>query len=187
MYEILMAGSGGEGILSMGQLLAYAAMHEGKEVSWIPSYGPEMRGGTANCSVIISEEEIASPMINYPDILVAMNQESMDKFLPDVKPGGIVFFENKISKALDDKIQKFETEMEMVALSLKKEAKGLGDSRLKNTVVLGAIANKTEVVSFRAIEKSLEKVFIKKGKTIIDENKKALEKGYELVMTAEVR
>lgn len=101
--RIVIAGFGGQGVLSLGQFIAYSAMYEGKEVSWLPSYGPEMRGGTANCSVVVSDAPIASPIIAKCDTLIAMNKPSLDKFIDSVVPGGLVLINSSL---IDDKVHR---------------------------------------------------------------------------------
>ncbi|MEG1924014.1 MAG: 2-oxoacid:acceptor oxidoreductase family protein, partial [Clostridia bacterium] len=102
-FELIAAGFGGQGVLSLGQIVAYSAMFEGKNTTWLPSYGPEMRGGTANCSVVVSDEEVANPMISKPNILVAMNRPSVDKFIDSVAVGGYVFINSSL---IDTKIER---------------------------------------------------------------------------------
>jgi len=132
--ELVIAGFGGQGALSMGQLVAYAAMTEGKEVSWMPSYGPEMRGGTANCTVIISDEEIGSPLVQYSSAVVAMNLPSLDKYEYELKPGGVlVLNQSMVSR---EPVRK---DVLVVRVPGNEIAEELGDRRMTNMVLLGAL------------------------------------------------
>jgi len=125
--EIIIAGFGGQGVLFGGQLLTYAAMDEGKEVTWIPSYGPEMRGGTANCTVVISDEEIGSPMVSNPQAAIVMNLPSLDKYEPLIKPGGVLV----INESMVDR-KPLRKDINVVMVKANDIAEKLGDRRLSN-------------------------------------------------------
>jgi len=152
LEEVIIAGFGGQGLMLMGRLLAYAGMLEGEKVAWMPSYGPEMRGGTANCTVIISPEEIASPVVHYPKSVIAMNGPSLDKF-----------------------------EETVVRVPANDIANKLGNLRVANMVVLGAYVKKSGVVKLETIFKVLEKTLTGPKQKLIDINKEALKQGAELV------
>jgi len=179
LHEIIMAGFGGQGIMAMGQLLAYAAMLEGKEVSWMPSYGPEMRGGTANCTVIVSSEKIGSPIVSNPTASIVMNKPSFDKFEPMVKKHGILVVNSSL---VEDESQR--EDLERIYVPANEIANKLGNSKVANMVALGAYVGKTNIVSLDSLEKSLKKVFSNKKKELISLNMKAIRKGMELVNKA---
>src|SRR5512141_3505554 len=130
--EIIIAGFGGQGVLFGGQVVAYAAMDAGKEVTWIPSYGPEMRGGTANCTVVVADEEIGSPVVKNPDTVLAMNLPSLDKYEPMIKPGGVLV----INASMVDRPAK-RTDIRVVAIPCNEIAEELGSPRLANMVAAG--------------------------------------------------
>jgi 2-oxoglutarate ferredoxin oxidoreductase subunit gamma len=166
-FEILFAGFGGQGILSMGKFLAYAGMEEEKNVSWLPSYGPEMRGGTANCSVIVSDGEVGSPVVTAPDILVVMNRPSLDKFEKTIKPGGVLIMDS-------DLINREPSREDIKAIKIPAQtiARDLGSRTAANMILLGAVLEERGVVSIEAMLKALAE----HGKSSFYEiNKKALE------------
>lgn len=152
--RMLFAGFGGQGLLFMGKVLAYTGMLSDKQVTWIPSYGPEMRGGTANCSVIISDEEIASPMVHYPDVLVAMNQPSLDKFGPKVKEGGLIVVNTSIIKDVPEFPGR-----EVICIEANDIAAAeLGSVRAANMVVTGLLAQKLSCITKESLLQALEEV-----------------------------
>ena len=170
--QFLIAGFGGQGVLLIGQLLAKAAMHEGMNVSWMPSYGPEMRGGTANCSVCISDEPIGSPLVTTPDILIAMNQPSFDKFINDVKPGGKVFYDSTLIESDCSR-----TDIEIFAIPSTKLA---DENELKggsNIVLLGKVIKETGIFTLDTMKKCIEKVVPPTKAQLIANNFKAIEIG----------
>ncbi|MBI4428907.1 MAG: 2-oxoacid:acceptor oxidoreductase family protein [Ignavibacteriales bacterium] len=175
-HEIIIAGFGGQGVLSMGQILAYAAMIEGKEVSWMPSYGPEMRGGTANCIVIISEKRISSPIVSMFDSGIILNQPSMDKFRAKIKPGGLLLYEQST-------IIKPPTSAGIEILSIVglKEAQALGSKQVANVVMLGAFLERKPIVSPESVMKALRKVLPAHRQNLLPVNEKALARGKDLV------
>src|SRR5512133_3706502 len=138
LAEIIIAGFGGQGVMVAGQLLAHAGMEEGKQVAWIPSYGPEMRGGTANCTVIISDEEVGSPVVTNPGIASVLNLPSLDKYEPLVQPGGLLLYNSSI---IDRRPER--TDLRVVAIPANDEAAALGNPRLANTIMLGALLGLT--------------------------------------------
>lgn len=174
--EIIMAGFGGQGIMSMGKILAYAGMKEGKEVSWMPSYGPEMRGGTANCTVVVSDSKIPSPLTSRPDVIIVMNLPSLDKFVDQVKAGGAVFYNSSlISRGIK------RGEVEAFDLPANEIARELGNNRIANMVMLGAFIEFSGLVALEAIVNSLEHVLSSRSHDLIPLNKKALDRGRELI------
>jgi 2-oxoglutarate ferredoxin oxidoreductase subunit gamma len=176
MFEAIFAGFGGQGVMLMGQLVAYSGMYEAKNVSWFPSYGPEMRGGTANCSVVVSEEPVGSPVISEPGVVVAMNRPSMEKFEALVKPGGILFYNSSL---ID--IQPKRTDIKVVAVPANDIATALGNSRVANMVVMGSILKTTGVVGIETVMQVLQdKVLTGKKRDLVGINRAALEKGMEL-------
>lgn len=154
IHKLILAGFGGQGVMLMGQLIAYAAMYEGKEVTWMPSYGPEMRGGTANCSVIVSDKRISSPLITEATAVVAMNQPSMAKFENIVMPGGKFFLNTSLIKKLPDR-----NDLELYQIDANQIAEDLHNEKVSNMVILGAVVRMTGIVSQDSIEKAMEKLF----------------------------
>ena len=157
MVRILLAGQGGQGVLSAGRFLAESGLHEGKEVSYLPAYGPEMRGGTANCSVIISEEPIASPLCNQPDVLVAMNAPSFHKFAPRVRAGGIILVNGSMSDCYAGR-----EDVTVYDIPANDIAMDAGDIRSANTVIMGALCAATGVVRDKSILNCLNEKFVGK-------------------------
>jgi 2-oxoglutarate ferredoxin oxidoreductase subunit gamma len=168
----IFAGFGGQGVLLMGQLLAYAAMIEGYQVAWLPSYGPEMRGGTANCSVTISDNQVASPIVDRPDALVVMNRPSLDKFEPTVQTGGRIFINSSIidRRAERDDVETYYVPCSEIALEL-------GDPRVSNIAMLGAYLAITHCVKVESILEALRHKLGEKKAHLIPINREALEKG----------
>jgi len=176
LEEVIIAGFGGQGVMLMGRLLAYAGMLEGKNVAWMPSYGPEMRGGTANCTVIISSEEIASPVVPYPRSIIVMNKPSLGKFEATVQKDGLIIINESL---IDQKVKR--DDVRIVRVPANDIANELGNLKVANMVVLGAYLKKSEVVKLESIFKALEKVLSGRNQKLIDLNKKALKQGEELV------
>mgnify|MGYP000868144961 CR=1 FL=1 len=172
MTEIIIAGFGGQGVLVMGQLLAYAGMLEGKEVSWYPSYGPEQRGGTCNCSVVISEEEIGSPIVSEPDAAIVMNRPSLDRFEPLIRPGGLLVCNSTL---IDREPQR--KDIRVINVPATAIADELGNARTANMVALGVFLRAHSVVSLDSIARSLEKVLSRRHHHLIPLNMQALERG----------
>jgi len=173
--EIIIAGFGGQGVLSMGQVLCYGGVIEGKEVSWMPSYGPEMRGGTANCIAIISDTKISSPIITKFDTVIALNQPSLDKFEHNVKPGGLLIYE--ASTILNPPNRK---DIEIIPIEAANEAAKLGNVKVMNMIILGAFLKKKAAISFETAIEGLKKVLPERYHNLIPLNKTAMEKGMEL-------
>jgi 2-oxoglutarate ferredoxin oxidoreductase subunit gamma len=176
-YEITLAGFGGQGILFLGKMIALAGMLEGKEVSWIPSYGPEMRGGTANCSVVVSDRRIGSPVVSHPTVLVAMNRPSLEKFEPKVQPGGFVL----INKTLIE-IPHTRRDIDVAYVEITGLAGELGNPRLANVVALGALIGRLPIVGRDAVVEGLKKELSGKKAVLLDLNIKALAAGQEAAL-----
>ena len=174
-HEIIFAGFGGQGILSMGQIIAYSAMIEEKEVSWMPSYGPEMRGGTANCIVIVSDSRISSPIISTFDSAIVLNQPSLDKFESAVKPGGLLMYEE--SAIINPPTR---TDIEILSVPANEEALKLNLKRAANMILVGAFLEKRPLVKIENILAALKKVLPERHHHLIPINKDALAKGKEL-------
>jgi len=169
--EVQFAGFGGQGIMLMGQILAQAAMIEGFEVVWIPSYGPEMRGGTAYCTVVLGDRPIGSPIIRNPLHLVAMNRPSLEKFAPTVKPGGVIFVNASIIPVASGRSDVDELRVPIVEL-----AQEMGNVKAANIIALAAFVARSAVVPFEALERAVQEKFAEKPK-LIPLNLKALEVG----------
>ncbi|MFH2000014.1 MAG: 2-oxoacid:acceptor oxidoreductase family protein [Planctomycetota bacterium] len=172
--EVIMAGFGGQGLMSIGKLLALAGLDEGKEVTWLPSYGPEMRGGTANCTVVVSDRPIGSPLIPCPKGAIVMNRPSHDKFAPAIRKGGILVVNSSL---IPDRTPR--ADITCFRIRANEIALEMGSSRSANLVVLGAYIGLDEIVSADSIERAIKKAFAKKQK-FIDVNCRTFMKGYEL-------
>ena len=174
--EIIVAGFGGQGVLSLGMSLAYAGMIEGKEVSWMPSYGPEMRGGTANCMVIVSDKPISSPILSSFDTAIILNQPSMDKFANRVKPGGLLLYE---SGNILQPSQR--TDIRKVPIDATTEAFMMKNAKVMNMIVLGALLGLKPIVKNASVITALTKVLPEKYHHLLEINREALERGESLV------
>ncbi len=170
--NVLLAGFGGQGILFAGKVMAYAGLFDGKELSWLPSYGPEMRGGTCNCSVCLSDKAIGSPLVVNPDVLVAMNLPSLDKFVDAVVPGGSIFLDSSI---IDKKVERTDIHVYYVPATKLAEENGL--KGLANIVLVGKMLKELGFASDEAIEKSVRKCVPAKKAAMVDFNLKAIEIG----------
>ncbi|WP_461206152.1 2-oxoacid:acceptor oxidoreductase family protein [Clostridium sp. DL1XJH146] len=167
--QLICAGFGGQGILSMGKFLAYAGMDSNKNVSWLPSYGPEMRGGTANCSVVISDELVGSPVVTELDAVIVMNRPSLDKFEEMLHSGGLVILDSDIVDRMPER-----DDVEVIAIPAQTEAEKLGSKKIANMILLGAYVQKTGIVSLEATIQALAD----HGKAkFLELNKNALEVG----------
>jgi len=173
--EIIIAGFGGQGVLSMGQVLCYSGVMENKEVSWMPSYGPEMRGGTANCIAIISDSSISSPILTKFDTVIALNQPSLDKFEQAVKPGGLLIYES--STILTPPTRK---DITVIPIEATIEASKLNNTKIMNMIVLGAFLQKKPIIEMENILKGLKKVLPERYHNLIPLNEQAIKKGMEL-------
>lgn len=171
-HEFIVSGFGGQGVLFTGKVLAYSGLEKGLEVTWIPSYGPEMRGGTANCTVVISDEEIGSPLVSNPRAAIVMNQPSLDKYEPLVQPGGVMVVNTSLTNR--PAARKDITVVSVAGTALAEE---LGEKRLTNLVMLGALTAKADFVSLEMIEAGLRKALEGGKSSMLEVNLKALHKG----------
>ena len=172
--ELLIAGFGGQGVLFAGKCIAYKGLFEGRELSWLPSYGPEMRGGTANCSVIVSDEDVASPLVDMADCIVAMNLPSLDKFEDHVKPGGTLVINSSIIER-----KAVRTDINVVYCDAMGIAEAVGNPKGANVAILGALLQKEPIVS---VDKMTEAIRLELGERklkFLEGNKKALLAGME--------
>ena len=172
LEQNIFAGFGGQGVLLMGKLLAEAGMFEDKEVTWLPSYGPEMRGGTANCSVVISDEPVASPVVTMATTVVAMNEPSLDKFEANVLPGGKIFINSSIISKKPER-----NDIDVYYVPCNDIAEELGNPRVANMVMLGAYLEVTKCVDFETVLKALLETLGEKKAHLIPMNREALHKG----------
>ena len=172
--QILIAGFGGQGVLFAGKFLAYKGLVQNKQVSWLPSYGPEMRGGTANCSVILSDTPVGSPIITNPDVLVAMNLPSLMKFVDAVVPGGKILIDSTL---IDAKVER--TDVEVFYIPATQIAKDAGFSTLANMVLAGKVLKEIDAVPFAGNKETLESFIPAKKANLIDINCQALKTGYD--------
>ncbi len=172
--EIIIAGFGGQGVLFGGQVVAYAAMDAGKEVTWIPSYGPEMRGGTANCTVVIADDEIGSPLVKNPPLAIALNLPSFDKYEETLQKGGTLV----VNKSMVDRGPK-RTDIKVIFVPCNDIAEEIGDKRLLNMVAIGALMTALPELSLKDVEKALEAHLPERHKKLLPKNYQALQRGYE--------
>lgn len=173
--EIIISGFGGQGSLFAGQLLAYAAMGQGLHVTWIPSYGPEMRGGKARCTVVVSEKEIGAPLVRRPSASIVLNIPSMEAFEPAVKPGGVLVVNGSMVPQKSER-----DDIEVIYVPASDLATELGDVRLANVLCLGALVESTGVVSLKAVKQALDDHLPERHRDLLDLNKEALRKGVAL-------
>ena len=172
--QIMIAGFGGQGVLFAGKFLAYKGMVQDKQISWLPSYGPEMRGGTANCSVVISDTPVGSPIITTPDVLIAMNLPSLQKFVDAVVPGGKIILDSTL---IDAKVER--TDVEVFYIPATQLAKDAGFSTLANMILTGKVLKVIDTVAYEGNKETLESFIPAKKAGLIDVNLKALQIGYE--------
>lgn len=177
--DVIMAGFGGQGLMVIGKLLALAGLEEEKEVTWLPSYGPEMRGGTANCTVVVGDEPIGSPLSSSPTAAVVMNRPSLDKFGPMIRPGGCLVVNSSLIPltAERDDITEFRIRADDIAT-------GMGSRRAANLVVLGALNGLLDIVKTEGLEAAIRKAFERKPE-FVDINLSSYRKGYELAKAGE--
>jgi 2-oxoglutarate ferredoxin oxidoreductase subunit gamma len=172
--EVIISGFGGQGALYAGQVLAYAAMDEGKQVTWIPSYGPEMRGGTANCTVVVSDEEIGSPTVKHPKAVLALNLPSLDKYENMIAPGGcLVVNESMVNRKPE------RTDIRVVLLPANEIAREIGNERATNMVMLGALLANMDILPIEALEKALKNHTAQRLQKFVEMNIQALRRGAE--------
>lgn len=175
-HELIIAGFGGQGVLSMGKILAYSAVMQGKEVTWMPSYGPEMRGGTANVTVIISDEQISSPISHFYDTVIVLNQQSLDKFEKSVRPGGALIYDpNGISTPPS------RTDIDVYTVEAAAEAAKSGNSKVFNMIVLGALLKVKPLVELQYVSQGLKKSLPERVHHTLPQNEAAIKRGMEVV------
>jgi 2-oxoglutarate ferredoxin oxidoreductase subunit gamma len=174
--EIIIAGFGGQGVLSMGKILAYSGIMQNQEVSWMPSYGPEMRGGTANVTVILSDERISSPVLQRFDTAIILNQQSMDKFEPSVKKGGILIYDN--NGITRHPVRK---DISIYCVEGAAEAARMGSNKTFNMIILGGYIKIKQIVSIDNVIKGLKKSLPSRYHNMIPENEAALKRGMEII------
>ena len=174
--EVILSGFGGQGVMSIGKNLVEAGMEEGLEVSWVPSYGPEMRGGTANCTVILSDERIGSPLVETPTEIIVMNRPSLAKFEPTVIPGGTVFVNSSI---VTEKVSR--DDVKAIYVPCDDIAEELGNTKVSNMVMLGAYVAATQVLKVETIEHMIAEMFTGKKAKLVPLNMEALKRGMQCV------
>ncbi|HLN63037.1 MAG TPA: 2-oxoacid:acceptor oxidoreductase family protein [Symbiobacteriaceae bacterium] len=179
MHEVLIAGFGGQGVLTAGQLLAYAGNFEGKQVSWVPAYGPEQRGGTANCSVVISDRPVACTLVTEPTACIVMNQPSLEKFEKDVQPGGVLV----VNTSLCEK-RATRTDITVINVAASDIAAELGSTKFANMVALGALLAAQPMVDLEMVLKAMIKVMGEDKARFVPVNRQALQKGMEAARVA---
>lgn len=170
--RILIAGFGGQGILFFGKLLAYSGMLEGKEVTWFPSYGAEVRGGTANCTVIVSDEMIGSPIVRNPEILVIMNEASLNRFQPRLQKGGILLFDSSLIKG-----PQLRSDIHVVEIPASEIAASIGNTKYANMVMFSALIAETGIMKEESAINALEDMTPQRRRKALDANKEAIKKG----------
>ena len=175
-YELIIAGFGGQGVLSMGKILAYSGLIEGKEITWFPSYGPEQRGGTANVTVILSDERISSPVLNEYDIAIVLNQPSLEKFEKTVKPGGILIYDDYgiTRKPTRKDIRIFE-------IDAMNTANREGSTKVFNMMILGGVLKLAPMVSLESVMTGLKKSLPERHHKLLPMNEKAILRGMEII------
>lgn len=174
--EIIIAGFGGQGVLSMGKILCYSGVMEGQEVSWMPSYGPEMRGGTANVTVILSDKKISSPIINTYDTAIILNQQSMDKFEPAIKPGGLLVYDgNGITRHPE------RNDINIYRIDAAEEATKMGSTKTFNMIVLDGYLKVKNLFKLESVIKGLKKSLPERYHHMIPVNEKAIQRGLEII------
>jgi len=172
--QILIAGFGGQGVLFAGKFLAYKGLLEDLQVSWLPSYGPEMRGGTANCSVILSDDPVGSPIITEPDVLIAMNLPSLQKYVNSVVPGGQIYLDSTL---IAEKVDR--TDVDVFYIPATQMAKDEGVTTLANMIIVGSLLENNAELSFDGAEDTVKKLVPAKKAALVDLNLKALQMGKE--------
>ncbi|RJX18124.1 MAG: 2-oxoacid:ferredoxin oxidoreductase subunit gamma [Ammonifex sp.] len=179
LEAVLLAGFGGQGILSTGMLLSYAGMEEGLHVSWIPSYGPEMRGGTANCAVTVSDAPISSPLVTEPTTLIAMNLPSLEKYETSVRPGGLILYNASLIYRLPER-----QDARVLGVKANEVAESIGNIRVAANVMLGAFIEVSQAISLKSALEALTKVLPPHRHKLIPANQKALQEGARIAREA---
>jgi len=177
--EIIIAGFGGQGVLSLGLVLSYAGVKEDKEVSWMPSYGPEMRGGTANCIAIISDEKISSPIVSMFDTVIALNQPSVDKFEKALKPGGLMIYES--TNIINPPTRK---DIQIIGVPAATESVKLKNTKIMNMIILGSFLKIKPIISMEKILEGLKLVLPERYHNLLPLNESAIRRGMELAEAA---
>lgn len=181
-YSIVFSGFGGQGALFAGQVLAYASMDAEKAVTWIPSYGPEMRGGTAHCVVVVGDEEVGAPLVRNPDAVIALNLPSVDKYEPLVKPGGLLIYNSSlVSRAIT------RTDITVIAVPANDIASELDNVKQANMVMLGALLEASGLLPLEVIDRTLEAHLPERNRRFLASNKEALRRGAACATPAAVR
>ena len=181
LYDIVFSGFGGQGALFAGQLLAYAAMDAGRYVTWIPSYGPEMRGGTAHCVVVVSDEEIGSPLVRNPSTVVALNNPSVEKYEPLVAANGNLIYNSSLTSHVITR-----RNIHAIAIPGSDIAAELGHAKLLNMVMLGVALERTRVLPLEAVDHALDVHLLARRRDLLEANKLALRRGIELAQAAPI-
>jgi 2-oxoglutarate ferredoxin oxidoreductase subunit gamma len=179
--EVIVSGFGGQGALFAGQLLTYTGLDEGYHVTWIPSYGPEMRGGTAHCTVILSDHDIGSPIIREPSICIVMNPPSMEKYEPLVKPNGLLVVNSTLVRSRSGR-----SDVEVAYVPANELAAELGNVKMANVVLLGATLGRRPILPIDSIKRTLDRHIPKRRQHIIEPNKRALDRGVAYARVLEV-
>ena len=172
--QLLIAGFGGQGVLFAGKFIAYKGLQEGRELSWLPSYGPEMRGGTANCSVILSDDPVGSPIVSHPDVLIAMNLPSLDKYEDAVVPGGMIFVDSTL---IERKVRR--TDVKVFYIPCTALAQQIGAPTLANMIMVGKFIRESGAVRYENLDAALKKVVSARHADLFDINLKAINTGYQ--------
>jgi 2-oxoglutarate ferredoxin oxidoreductase subunit gamma len=172
--EIIISGFGGQGVLFAGQVIAYAAMDMGQEVTWIPSYGPEMRGGTANCTVVIADEEIGSPLVKFPPFVIALNLPSLDKYEPIMQAGGYLV----VNESMVDRAPR-RADIHVIMVRANEIAEEIGDKKLTNMVTVGALLAAIPEIPLESLEAALKGHLPQRHQHLLPKNYEALRRGYE--------
>jgi len=171
-YQIVIAGFGGQGLLFSGKVLAYAGLMDGRQLSWLPSYGPEMRGGTANCNVILSDSPVGSPIVDRPNVLMVMNNPSLDKYEDAVQPGGMIFLDSSL---IGRRVKR--TDVKCFYVPATQMAKDMDAPGLANMILLGTLLRETKCVSDEVLEAGLRKVIPARKADMLSLNLKAIQAG----------
>lgn len=177
-YEVTFAGFGGQGIMTAGQLLAYAGIHEGKQVVWLPSYGPEMRGGTAYCTVVVSDHRIGSPIINSPLGLVVFNRPSLEKFAPRVRPGGVIVVNSSLIEITSNR-----TDVTEILIPANDIALKAGNTKTVNMIMLGAFVGATDIIAHSTLIELVKEKMGKK-KDLLEMNLQVVDEGFRFAKDA---
>jgi len=173
-FSIIFSGFGGQGALFAGQLMAYASMDEGKAVTWIPSYGPEMRGGTAHCIVVVGDEEVGAPLVRTPDAVIALNLPSVDKYESLVKPGGFLIYNSSLVPRAVTR-----ADIHVIPVPGNEIATALGNVKLTNVIMLGALLQATNLLPLEALDRALLAHLPERNRRFLEPNKVALRRGAE--------